>query len=496
RSQLDDSLQPYGLEVPEGLDLTQPSTLYVWLHGRGDKNTDLYFIRDREKKRSPFQFEDGITLHPFGRHCIGFKAAGEVDVLEAIRDVQRRYRIDETRIVLLGFSMGGAGAWHLGAHHAGKWAAVHAGAGFAETAQYNRLKPENYPPSYEQTLWRIYDVPNYARNFFNVPLVAYSGENDKQIQAAQVMAAALEREGKALYHVIGPEMGHKYHPDALTEIKAWLKTQLVKAAEPRMSWHWQTRTLRYAGDEAWQITGLKEHYQDSRLDAVIKDAHKVRITTKNITSFRRKQLGQTLTIDGQPISAGSPNHFLRDAEGQWSRGEQSSGLHKRPGLQGPIDDAFLEPFLEVTPAKLSPWHEFESKHFHERWSALFRGQVRSKTAEALTEQDRQAYHLLYWGTPMSDPAIKRFMTSTPIQWSDQEIRVGDQHWDSQHHMLLMIYPNPEQPDRYIVLNSGPTFREAHDRTNSIQNPKLGDWAIIDTRTPPNDQAAGKVVASG
>ncbi|MEN9019536.1 MAG: hypothetical protein ABF370_03400, partial [Verrucomicrobiales bacterium] len=167
RSKLDDSIQPYGLEIPDGLNLSKKVPLYVWLHGRGDKNTDLYFLRDREKKRSPFKFEDGITLHPFGRQCIGFKAAGEIDVLEAITDVKARYRIEEKQIVLLGFSMGGAGAWHLGAHYADQWAAVHAGAGFAETAQYIKLKPVNYPPSYEQTLWSVYDVPNYARNLLN-----------------------------------------------------------------------------------------------------------------------------------------------------------------------------------------------------------------------------------------------------------------------------------------------------------------------------------------
>ena len=45
---------PYGLEIPEGLDLSKPVPLYVWLHGRGDKDTDLHFIRGREGKRDRF----------------------------------------------------------------------------------------------------------------------------------------------------------------------------------------------------------------------------------------------------------------------------------------------------------------------------------------------------------------------------------------------------------------------------------------------------------
>ena len=63
-------------------------------------------------------------------------------------------------------------------------------------------------------------------------------------------------------------------------------------------------------------------------------------------------------------------------------------------------------------------------------------------------------------------------------------------------MPLLIYPNPLNPAKYVVLNSGPTFRENDDRTNSLQNPKLPDWAIIDATTRPDAKSAGKVEAAG
>ncbi|WP_156345567.1 hypothetical protein [Verrucomicrobium spinosum] len=47
-----------------------------------------------------------------------------------------------------------------------------------------------------------------------------------------------------------------------------------------------------------------------------------------------------------------------------------------------------------------------------------------------------------------------------------------------------------------MINSGLTFREAHDRTNSLQNPKLPDWAVIDITTPPDAERAGNVVDAG
>lgn len=88
-SSIDGSPQPIGLEIPADLNLAKPVPLMVWLHGRGDKNTDMHFIADRLHKPGQFQPGGCIILHPFGRQCLGFQLAGETDVLEAIEAVKR-----------------------------------------------------------------------------------------------------------------------------------------------------------------------------------------------------------------------------------------------------------------------------------------------------------------------------------------------------------------------------------------------------------------------
>ncbi len=60
----------------------------------------------------------------------------------------------------------------------------------------------------------------------------------------------------------------------------------------------------------------------------------------------------------------------------------------------------------------------------------------------------------------------------------------------------MIYPNPLNPKKYIVLNSGVTFREADYRNNALQTPKLPDYAVVDTTTPADEQAPGKIADAG
>ena len=75
-------------------------------------------------------------LHPYGRYSNAFKFAGEVDVLEALADAKRRLRIDDDRISVRGFSMGGAGCWQMAVHYPDLFFAANPGAGFSETPEF------------------------------------------------------------------------------------------------------------------------------------------------------------------------------------------------------------------------------------------------------------------------------------------------------------------------------------------------------------------------
>src|SRR5262249_57384728 len=131
-----------------------------------------------------------MVLHPYGRYCNAFKLAGEVDVLEALESVRSRYRIDEDRISVRGFSMGGAACWQFAVHYADRWFAANPGAGFAETPRFLRVfqRESLDPPWYERTLWHLYDCPDVAANLFHCPVVAYTGRLEAPQQAADLIA--------------------------------------------------------------------------------------------------------------------------------------------------------------------------------------------------------------------------------------------------------------------------------------------------------------------
>lgn len=520
-STIDRSPQPIGLEIPSDLDWSKPVALTVWLHGRGDKATDMHFIAERLHKPGQFQPGVGIILHPFGRQCLGFQLAGEIDVLEAIDAVKRLYKIDDKRIMLAGFSMGGAGAWHVGAHYADHWCALHAGAGFVDVKRFMKMTPVTLPPAYVQTLWGQYDVPDYVRNLFNIPVLAYSGEVDGQKMAADIMAESFQAEDQTLQHLIGPGMGHQYHPDVLKQIEAWARDHLVQGQpEAPAAVHWQGRTLKYPRMFWLKVTGLKQHWVGSRADGQW-DGAQLKLTTRNVTHLeidltglpKHGPEGVNVSIDGQTIRA-SPNNLQRTAgqmlltlkleEGHWRIEDTARRVASRkvPDLQGPIDDAFMEDFVVVPPDRPSSstvrqaFYQRELEYNVRRWRQVFRGDLQVRKISELTRDDLESRNLILFGDPECNSKLAELLPETPLGWKNGEIRLGAKSWHGDSLVPLLIYPNPKRRNHYIVLNSGPTIREKSDPNNSLQTPQLPDWAILDTSVPASDTAAGKILDAG
>ncbi|MBI3191859.1 MAG: prolyl oligopeptidase family serine peptidase, partial [Pedosphaera parvula] len=334
------SVQPYGLVVPPTYKAGSGHwhRLDFWFHGRGDTLTELAFIAGREARAGEFAPEDTFVLHPYGRYCNAYKFAGEVDVFETLEHARRHYPIDAERISARGFSMGGAAAWHIGAHYAGRWVAVNPGAGFVDVMKYQKLEEKlNTVPWYEQKLWNLYDALACPINLVNTKLVAYSGELDAQKVAADYMEQALAAEGIKMTHIIGPNTEHRYEPEAKKKVTALMDEAAAKGVNhlPRKI-SFVTHTLKYNQMHWVTVDALEKHWEQARVDAEVL-ADGVQLKTANIAAFTLDKPAASLPaslkvrIDGQEIQAPAPNPF--------------SPLHfKKPGgrWQAIADSAFRD----------------------------------------------------------------------------------------------------------------------------------------------------------
>ncbi len=539
RSKIDHTVQPYGLIIPENYfnETNRPRRLDLWFHGRGETLSEVNFIQGRLNSKGEFTPPDTIVLHPYGRYCNANKFAGEIDTFEALESASKSYKIDPQRIGVRGFSMGGAACWQFAVHYPGKWFAANPGAGFSETPDFLKVfQNETLTPTwFEQKLWRWYDCTGYAANLAFLPTVAYSGDMDKQKQAADIMEISLKGEGLPLLHIIGPMTGHKIHPDSKIEIERtmsrWARLgapQDLQSPYPVDADGWetieqfQTYTLRYNQSRWITILGLQEHWEPARI--VVKRKTEgttdlVRIITKNVDRFELKMPARRRTIisdiDGQPlgntgripgsafpITSNQPAVIQMD-DGRWFLGGNRTRTTQRkvPGLQGPIDDAFLDSFIFVKPTgkgispEVDAWVAAEFEHAVTHWRQQMRGDARVKLDSEVTKEDMESAHVVLWGDPRSNDVLAHLFEKLPLTWTADlaQIKTGNATFDAQKHLPLLIAPNPLNPERYVVLNSSFTYREYDYLNNARQTPKLPDWVVVDITTKPNARWPGKIV---
>ena len=526
-SKIDGSVQPYGLVVPPSYSPTAPHRwrLDTWFHGRSETLSEVNFLADRERNVGEFAPRDTIMLHLYGRFCNASKFAGEVDLFEALDAVKHQYAIDDNRILDRGFSMGGGTAWHVGTHYAGMWAAVAPGAGFSESEQFLHLELSGpkAPPAWEQTLFHVYDASDYAVNLSNTATIAYNGEIDPQKQAADVMERVMAELGMRLTRIVGPQTPHRYHPQSKIEIDRMLDAIAARGADPYpRSVHFTTWTTAYNRMKWVTIESLVKHWQRASVDAEITGDSAVNVATGNVDAFSL-EMGPgacpldparkvTVTIDGQKLSVFGPGSdrswyatFGRATpQGAWAelKVAAKSGLHKTHGLQGPIDDAFLDSFIFVTPTgtPMAPgtaaWVESEQKRAITEWRRQFRGDARVRQDKDVTADDIARSNLVLWGDPGSNQVLARVIANLPVKWTADAVTLGANRYPAQTHAPILIYPNPLNPRKYVVLNSGFTFRERAYLNNADQTPKLPDYAIVDTTTPPDSRWPGKIALAG
>ena len=521
RSKIDGSVQPYGLVVPAsfGTDAKKPRRLDFWWHGRGETLSEVNFITGRQASVGEFAPEDAFVLHPYGRYSNANKFAGEVDTFECLEHAKKHYPIDENRLVARGFSMGGAACWQFATHFPTLWCAANPGAGFAETPEFlNVFQNEKVEPTwYEKKLWHLYNATDYAQNIFNLPTVAYSGEIDRQKQAADVMARDMKKVGLELTHIIGPKTGHKYEPEAKKEVAKRIDAIAAKGKDQApKEIKFVTYTTRYSRSGWIEVTGLEKHWELASVNAKIEADGTPSITTKNVSrltlwgapEFIMKNPPRHVVIDGTkleiPLGTDSQVYALyRKVNGKWEPAPRKSDeLVKKPGLQGPIDDALMDRFVMVSPSgkssneKVESFVQGEMKHAVEHWRKHFRGDAIVKADKDITDADIANSNLILWGDPSSNAVLAKIAGKLPIQWGKDSVTIGGKTYPAGTHVPVMIYPNPLNPKKYVVLNSGFTFREYAYLNNARQVPMLPDYAIVDVTTPPNFRYPGKIVQAG
>jgi dienelactone hydrolase len=539
RSAIDGSVQPYAVTLPADYGKEAKKwRLEVVLHGRNNSLTEVSFLHQFNGDKPAPKDQDYIRLDVYGRGNNAYRWAGERDITEAVNHfllveqrMNRAALLDNKRSVLRGFSMGGAGTWHLGLHFPDQWCVISPGAGFTTTHGYLKDLPAELPP-HQETCLRIYDAVDYAENAFNVPIVSYGGDKDPQLQASRNIEERLRshaeggnEKGFSMKLLVAPGLGHQFPPEWQKKMAEARSEYIEKGREdypPRV--RFVTYTLKYPGCNWVYIWGLERHYEKAYVDAErTEDGFKV--TTRNVRILRlqmpegaiRKAI--TVQIDGQSVTAVPyervPNAPALIVDLERRAGRWHSVLpqiievaqHRKPqktnNYQGPIDDAFTSPFLCVRGTG-APWHEATEEYaranlerFRKEWSKYFRGELSVKDDVEVDAHDIASRHLILFGDPASNSLIDQVLDGLPFTWTKDKITWNGKDYSAGEHVPALIYPSPLSSDHYVVLNSGHTFHAADFRgSNALLYPRLGDYAILELSGDKKDPLSVKIKTAG
>ncbi|HLJ11180.1 MAG TPA: hypothetical protein VKU82_08325, partial [Planctomycetaceae bacterium] len=415
--------------------------------------------------------------------------------------------------VLRGMSMGASGTWHLGLKHPDVFVALGPYCGYVDTHRFSETPLENFVrvgqlPEHQELGLHMLDSVDYAANAGIVPAIACMGGKDVFFRAHVIMGEAMSREGLTMVNLISPETGHVIdpvtHAEQLRRIGEYADHGLDHV--PRKL-RFVTWTLKYHRCHWLDVLRLGEHYRRSEVSARIMDDGTVEIDEpQNITRLAVLPValpakGARVRIAGREFAIeeggeeGKPRQapvFERGAEG-WmllAATGRREAREKRPGLTGPIDDAFTSRFLCVRGTG-RPWNEQAHAYaeaslvrFSYEWNRYFRGELPVKDDVDVTDEEVRDCNLILFGDPGSNLWIRRILKKIPIDWTKEQLTVAGQSYAAADHVPAMIQPNPlgleVGVERYVVINSGHTFREAElAKLNYLLFPRWGDWAVIE-----------------
>jgi predicted esterase len=483
--------------LPADYDPQRKWPMVVVLHGYNPPNPPYirwWSVADRHDRFADMY--GAIIIHPMGRYNTSYNGIGDRDVVRAIELAKQRFSVDEDRVSLMGYSMGGGGTWHVGTRHPDLFASlVPIYGGF----DYRFYIPEDIIAKlgpWERLRFEKDSSFSQAEQLLNVPVWIIHGDADQTVDPdnSRYAVRMLQRWGYDVRYWEVPGLGHE-DPGELREPFQWMLSQR-RNARPQ---HVRVRAgdLTYAAAYWVRVTQRDDPMAFIAADAEFTGPNALRLDTDNA-------LEVALT---PPPPLVDPAHPLRVV---WNGEERTvpldnqgrvvlratdyapSGLVKTPAVDGPIFDLDTTPFALVQGTTSSDpmmrrLCELQAQRSAHDWEVWQHAPPRRFRDTEISEEDLRRYSLVLVGGPEENAVTKRLIADLPLRVSSREIRIDGRAFPVADAVVKMVYPHPLNPARYVVVLAATSPAGLYlaggfsDLANSL------DFCILDGRMPDASQ---------
>lgn len=505
----DDSCQPFRMSFPYSYRKDTPKRypLVVDLHHHGW--SDWY----RPFQGYAYGVGDAIVIAPHGRGSCDYLWIAEDDVLACIDAAIADYPIDEARVYVTGWSMGGTGSFHLPGRYPHRFAASYPKAGNADFTAWEEAWKEDRQrqktPLLEQRMFLRWETApvTYAENFLHVPISIDHGALDSinPVGHSRSMAGRLQQLGYPNVAFRAGEGGHGWG-STLDERYDWMKRFKIDPRPKRVRF----KTGHYRHQTAYWVTidRIVRRMAMAEIDLEVRSARQIAVTkTQNIRQFTMKLSGLGLSAkDEVSVVFEDPKQSLplprpvpetvslrQTEEDQWrivtdeDRAAENKPVwppRKRFGLEGPIEDAVRDPFLVVIGTSAEdPFEKWivqsEAYRWLRQWRRRFQAVPPHKTDAEVTGDDIDSKNLILFGGPAQNTITRRVSPKLPVRIEGDAVIAGEKRYSGPGIALKLIYPNPENLSRTVVIHGAADWKGMWQISHRFGT--WFDWMPLDNR---------------
>ncbi len=255
-----------------------------------------------------------------------------------------------------------------------------------------------------------------------------------------------------------------------------------------------------ASRQHWvDITRFVDYPKLGRVEATAEDGA-ITVTTDNVRAFtldlRDAPVGEgdelRIVVDGEEAFAGRRTHLghvisLVREGGRFAPGfvdDPEDGFVKRPGIAGPLTDAYHGRSVHVY-GTADPEQERALERAARRgsrgWPLWLWGHTQDVIADhEVTEEIAADAHLVLYGNEETNRVLSRVADQLPIRVNAEAVTMGERRFEGNDVGVRFIHPNPESPERYLIVQAATTARAVNAGHNLPDF--LPDYLVYDGRT--------------
>jgi hypothetical protein len=512
-SRIDESPQPFFVLAPsaaakalKGEEKDRRFPLVLFLHGYVPDYNKHRWWTDMPEYNAVFEKNDCFLAIPFGRSNADFLGPGEVDVIDVMNEMKKLYPIDERRVYLYGYSMGGMGVYSIAGHYPDLWAgaivlAGHAGSPLAwYTPGLDKLAP------FKQHLIRTDQALDQCENFANIPFQIFHGEQDRVVKPedARTMQTRIKEIGGhaeltflpgdhwSLFDLMASEppvkkMLEQKRPETFDRFRRIFHSlrygDAVLFRVMKRSGGLEPFDIEWAKkDNAYEIAKLKGPVGQLG-DWTIAADFPVRWPTKELEDRLAGNRADVRTGAGQPAAT-------RD----WGHG-------KTPLRCGPVKEATYGPFIltygttggEAATAKSKK----RADDFAQWWLAFAKGHVAVKADRDVTAEEKTTKTLFIFGEEQDHALHAEAAAKLPFKVKDGKFTAGERSVTLTQRGVMYIYPSPftgAQPHCSLVIVAGAPYGPNLPVNHRLD--LIPDFLLFETALDTDGTKTNKPVLAG